>query len=126
MIRRPPRSTRTDTLFPYTTLCRSRKPMPTATGTERSAHSNALASALAVARRGLRLRSSNCDAPIAPARRPHRAAGRLRLASPPLYAVGVTQKRGLVTMIGQAARLVRPGPRARLPKLQRLDRTSVE
>src|SRR3546814_116815 len=24
MIRRPPRSTRTDTLFPYTTLCRSR------------------------------------------------------------------------------------------------------
>src|SRR3546814_13726245 len=26
MIRRPPRSTRTDTLFPYTTLCRSRKP----------------------------------------------------------------------------------------------------
>src|SRR3546814_4513656 len=25
MIRRPPRSTRTDTLFPYTTLCRSRK-----------------------------------------------------------------------------------------------------
>src|SRR3546814_1236667 len=43
--------------------------MPTATGTERSAQSNALASALAVARRGLRLRSSNCDAPIAPARR---------------------------------------------------------
>src|SRR3546814_8614701 len=26
MIRRPPRSTRTDTLFPYTTLFRSRKP----------------------------------------------------------------------------------------------------
>src|SRR3546814_8358649 len=26
MIRRPPRSTRTDTLFPYTTLCRSGKP----------------------------------------------------------------------------------------------------
>src|SRR3546814_1049536 len=26
MIRRPPRSTRTDTLFPYTTLCRSRVP----------------------------------------------------------------------------------------------------
>src|SRR3546814_3477803 len=24
MIRRPPRSTRTDTLFPYTTLCRSK------------------------------------------------------------------------------------------------------
>src|SRR3546814_3129743 len=28
MIRRPPRSTRTDTLFPYTTLCRSGKPRP--------------------------------------------------------------------------------------------------
>src|SRR3546814_5502904 len=27
MIRRPPRSTRTDTLFPYTTLFRSRPPM---------------------------------------------------------------------------------------------------
>src|SRR3546814_10243269 len=28
MIRRPPRSTRTDTLFPYTTLFRSRLPRP--------------------------------------------------------------------------------------------------
>src|SRR3546814_2944974 len=28
MIRRPPRSTRTDTLFPYTTLFRSRLPCP--------------------------------------------------------------------------------------------------
>src|SRR3546814_1561303 len=28
MIRRPPRSTRTDTLFPYTTLFRSRSPEP--------------------------------------------------------------------------------------------------
>src|SRR3546814_1746047 len=28
MIRRPPRSTRTDTLFPYTTLFRSRGPHP--------------------------------------------------------------------------------------------------
>src|SRR3546814_3553556 len=28
MIRRPPRSTRTDTLFPYTTLFRSRVPRP--------------------------------------------------------------------------------------------------
>src|SRR3546814_18147596 len=26
MLRRPPRSTRTDTLFPYTTLCRSLSP----------------------------------------------------------------------------------------------------
>src|SRR3546814_13719448 len=29
MIRRPPRSTSTDTLFPYTTLFRSRHPAPT-------------------------------------------------------------------------------------------------
>src|SRR3546814_5292470 len=29
MIRRPPRSTRTDTLFPYTTLFRSRRCVPT-------------------------------------------------------------------------------------------------
>src|SRR3546814_9758877 len=28
MIRRPPRSTRTDTLFPYTTLFRSNPPLP--------------------------------------------------------------------------------------------------
>src|SRR3546814_5784033 len=28
MIRRPPRSTRTDTLLPYTTLCRSRRKSP--------------------------------------------------------------------------------------------------
>src|SRR3546814_16259890 len=31
MIRRPPRSTRTDTLFPYTTLFRSRSNLPNAT-----------------------------------------------------------------------------------------------
>src|SRR3546814_19472560 len=33
MIRRPPRSTRTDTLFPYTTLFRSAQPRNAATGT---------------------------------------------------------------------------------------------
>src|SRR3546814_12733061 len=32
MIRRPPRSTRTDTLFPYTTLFRSLYPFPVASG----------------------------------------------------------------------------------------------
>src|SRR3546814_11353995 len=40
MIRRPPRSTRTDTLFPYTTLFRSRKaimaPSPTPAGIDAS------------------------------------------------------------------------------------------
>src|SRR3546814_15391121 len=35
MIRRPPRSTRTDTLFPYTTLFRSAAPKP-ATNADRS------------------------------------------------------------------------------------------
>src|SRR3546814_19153954 len=34
MIRRPPRSTRTDTLFPYTTLFRSREPLALPTGGE--------------------------------------------------------------------------------------------
>src|SRR3546814_12848977 len=36
MIRRPPRSTRTDTLFPYTTLFRSRHADPAARATRRS------------------------------------------------------------------------------------------
>src|SRR3546814_8845014 len=35
MIRRPPRSTRTDTLFPYTTLFRSRRPMSAAVKQQR-------------------------------------------------------------------------------------------
>src|SRR3546814_16262920 len=36
MIRRPPRSTRTDTLFPYTTLFRSRRPPAGTAGGEAS------------------------------------------------------------------------------------------
>src|SRR3546814_2774250 len=46
MIRRPPRSTRTDTLFPYTTLFRS----PTASTTATLAMGDALAVALLEAR----------------------------------------------------------------------------
>src|SRR3546814_1796285 len=40
MIRRPPRSTRTDTLFPYTTLFRSseQEPSPDAVGKGQSKH----------------------------------------------------------------------------------------
>src|SRR3546814_18892776 len=34
MIRRPPRSTRTDTLFPYTTLFRSDRPAPDQVGAQ--------------------------------------------------------------------------------------------
>src|SRR3546814_11988868 len=37
MIRRPPRSTRTDTLFPYTTLFRSEKRIPSFAGTTNGA-----------------------------------------------------------------------------------------
>src|SRR3546814_9587253 len=50
MIRRPPRSTRTDTLFPYTTLFRSRRygesvPGPCETGRPRFFHSRNVGSA---------------------------------------------------------------------------------
>src|SRR3546814_8627570 len=38
MIRRPPRSTRTDTLFPYTTLFRSRRARPAGRDDDRIAH----------------------------------------------------------------------------------------
>src|SRR3546814_5648316 len=38
MIRRPPRSTRTDTLFPYTTRFRSRTPRPRRRRPARGAH----------------------------------------------------------------------------------------
>src|SRR3546814_1673369 len=42
MIRRPPRSTRTDTLFPYTTLFRSRHPADPEVGRQRGAGAEAL------------------------------------------------------------------------------------
>src|SRR3546814_10774960 len=58
MIRRPPRSTRTDTLFPYTTLFRSRREGSTANRPSRSSfprkrerRSRATATATATARR---------------------------------------------------------------------------
>src|SRR3546814_12862928 len=38
MIRRPPRSTRTDTLFPYTTLCRSAHGQPSAASSSSAAN----------------------------------------------------------------------------------------
>src|SRR3546814_19199909 len=40
MIRRPPRSTRTDTLFPYTTLFRSPRPKPRPGSDDRSERPN--------------------------------------------------------------------------------------
>src|SRR3546814_8523542 len=41
MIRRPPRSTRTDTLFPYTTLCRSHGEVDAAAPDRQRAHDQA-------------------------------------------------------------------------------------
>src|SRR3546814_5614336 len=41
MIRRPPRSTRTDTLFPYTTLFRSRQPDQSRSGRQQHAAAGA-------------------------------------------------------------------------------------
>src|SRR3546814_6816141 len=44
MIRRPPRSTRTDTLFPYTTLFRSYTPKPRRPGIALVSHSGGVSS----------------------------------------------------------------------------------
>src|SRR3546814_2681636 len=55
MIRRPPRSTRTDTLFPYTTLFRSIDDLPTKADERRRRHATvpeALATAMAQRRAG--------------------------------------------------------------------------
>src|SRR3546814_19686734 len=46
MIRRPPRSTRTDTLFPYTTLFRSHLRVGTYGGLDRTMERNAVGSRL--------------------------------------------------------------------------------
>src|SRR3546814_10296742 len=68
MIRRPPRSTRTDTLFPYTTLFRSARGKP---GVRRPAHLPAV--------------------PAAPAaRRAQQADDPLRIARPPPAATKMT------------------------------------
>src|SRR3546814_20711906 len=70
MIRRPPRSTRTDTLFPYTTLFRShlsRRGLRAGVGTDRLRPLAALP---------LPFASSEVETPIDLA--PHRRASRLR------------------------------------------------
>src|SRR3546814_2957775 len=46
MIRRPPRSTRTDTLFPYTTLFRSKQVMTTVNGRQLFGTTNRVAQLL--------------------------------------------------------------------------------
>src|SRR3546814_17176623 len=54
MIRRPPRSTRTDTLFPYTTLFRSANGIVLVTGPTGSGKSTTLYAALAATNDGLK------------------------------------------------------------------------
>src|SRR3546814_2516382 len=51
MIRRPPRSTRTDTLFPYTTLFRSARPSPRSTRPGNNASSVPNCSAITIGAR---------------------------------------------------------------------------
>src|SRR3546814_1536819 len=56
MIRRPPRSTRTDTLFPYTTLFRSARPSKTlALKADKSIHARFSAGVPTVTNSGLEL-----------------------------------------------------------------------
>src|SRR3546814_13823606 len=96
MIRRPPRSTRTDTLFPYTTLFRSHRRLLAEPGrlaeTFRGQAQLAVGSAQAPPgdRRGARARRE--DLPAAAARRP------LRLPS----AVGVCVPAQVHDQIGRA------------------------
>src|SRR3546814_4428346 len=66
MIRRPPRSTRTDTLFPYTTLFRSRPSPP-----RRSRRATVLCSVS-------RISPSNCSISAAPPGLTSRGASRTR------------------------------------------------
>src|SRR3546814_2957888 len=54
MIRRPPRSTRTDTLFPYTTLLRSHRMVAGAAGRRRHGHGAAGPAGAAPGGRGAR------------------------------------------------------------------------
>src|SRR5881409_3242969 len=64
MIRRPPRSTRETTLFPYTTLFRSSTPVP-ATGGYTPAPSNSLASRRGPSTTGLRFMRHRESAKVA-------------------------------------------------------------
>src|SRR3546814_16189111 len=85
MIRRPPRSTRTDTLFPYTTLFRSRRHRRESGRTIRIATSACGRPAAPPAHRARRRRARSDHAPSAapPPRASHRgAAGAIAGAAP--------------------------------------------
>src|SRR3546814_1318201 len=113
MIRRPPRSTRTDTLFPYTTLFRSRCPFLLRTAAHRRG-----------ARRGFRGRASHWRLCCPPSRavcpRGRLRAGRagslplrsraLRPAPPPFPPQPIPPQQGIDDKVG---RLI-GGPRDRV------------
>src|SRR3546814_12468555 len=86
MIRRPPRSTRTDTLFPYTTLFRS--------------HANVRAALVAIARAVRRLRQVRNRLDAARARTDTRAwvVARRTRTKHLIELGGLVQKAGLVTI----------------------------
>src|SRR3546814_19997200 len=101
IIRRPPISTRTDTLFPYSTLFRSRERAQTLPGTElRAAHAGAGISGVGDARRYLGAVESLWSGSIgswtepaaAPASRGHRRR-RARRGSEPSDAVELPSDR---------------------------------
>src|SRR3546814_9190859 len=73
MIRRPPRSTRTDTLFPYTTLFRSQFPEPAYSANADSSAASAPAIVTPGTVRRARAWSSSPASPLEPRRRGHRA-----------------------------------------------------
>src|SRR3546814_12701186 len=103
MLRRPPRSTRTDTLFPYTTLFRSHPPEPG--GPDRAVggvqhHRAPVADAVGAERLGQPLRGRHRE-PEAAARVGERVAGNVEEA-------------GTRNMTGLVARAPALGPQPRL------------
>src|SRR3546814_12167952 len=75
MIRRPPRSTRTDTLFPYTTLFRSDDAGACVPARRLRAGRFAVAGSAQVAVRAVRYGCAAGARPAGPARRLHRDGG---------------------------------------------------
>src|SRR3546814_6526580 len=101
MLRRPPRSTRTDTLFPYTTLCRSEAPV-------------LRISTLLAIEAGSTLRSKDDTpprVPAGPARRPF-SRTRVRLAPRPRRSIVCAPGPPLVTKFDEMAAVIWVEPAA--------------
>src|SRR3546814_12385793 len=64
MIRRPPRSTRTDTLFPYTTLFRSERVLTQALTTSGALEPGLAENVLTEAERAIQAQEANGDATV--------------------------------------------------------------